>query len=109
MGENFLSSVFLQGSNLMRRIEMCYGGSTEISDKNNGARNENKNGAVYSGPTGLPKATPDEISRVLENQINSYSPNVKVEHVGIVLQVGDGIARIYGLQNVMAGELLLFD
>jgi F-type H+-transporting ATPase subunit alpha len=52
---------------------------------------------------------PDEISSIIQQQIEQYDQQVKVSDVGTVLQVGDGIARIYGLENAMAGELLEFE
>ncbi|HIK10245.1 MAG TPA: F0F1 ATP synthase subunit alpha [Oscillatoriaceae cyanobacterium M33_DOE_052] len=52
---------------------------------------------------------PDEISSIIRQQIEQYDEEVKVSNVGTVLQVGDGIARVYGLQNVMAGELVEFE
>ncbi|MEO1373874.1 MAG: F0F1 ATP synthase subunit alpha [Cyanobacteria bacterium J06635_10] len=52
---------------------------------------------------------PDEISNIIQQQIEGYDQQVKVENVGTVLQVGDGIARIYGLEKAMAGELLEFE
>jgi F-type H+-transporting ATPase subunit alpha len=52
---------------------------------------------------------PDEISSIIRQQIEQYDQDVKVSNVGTVLQVGDGIARIYGLEKVMAGELLEFE
>nr|UNJ15641.1 ATP synthase CF1 alpha subunit [Cyanidiaceae sp.] len=52
---------------------------------------------------------PDEISSILKQQIERYNESIKIENTGTVLQVGDGIARIYGLENVMAGELLEFE
>ena len=54
------------------------------------------------------KIRPDEISSVIRQQIEQYSQETQVVNVGTVLQVGDGIARIYGLEKVMAGELLEF-
>jgi F-type H+-transporting ATPase subunit alpha len=51
---------------------------------------------------------PDEISSIIRQQIEDYASTVKVTNVGTVLQVGDGIARVYGLNKVMAGELLEF-
>ncbi len=50
----------------------------------------------------------DEISRVLKDQIKNYNKNIEVSEVGNVLTVGDGVAKIYGLDNVMAGELVEF-
>ncbi len=52
---------------------------------------------------------PDEISSIIRQQIESYEQQVQVANVGTVLQVGDGIARIYGLDQAMAGELLEFE
>jgi len=50
----------------------------------------------------------DEISRILKEQIRDYQTGVVVSEVGTVISVGDGIARIHGLDNVMSGELLEF-
>nr|YP_001019097.1 ATP synthase CF1 alpha subunit [Chlorokybus atmophyticus]Q19VA5.2 RecName: Full=ATP synthase subunit alpha, chloroplastic; AltName: Full=ATP synthase F1 sector subunit alpha; AltName: Full=F-ATPase subunit alpha [Chlorokybus atmophyticus]ABD62169.2 CF1 alpha subunit of ATP synthase [Chlorokybus atmophyticus] len=55
------------------------------------------------------KIQPEEISSVIRKQIEQYNQEVKVVNIGTVLQVGDGIARIYGLAKVMAGELLEFE
>ncbi|MDY7012238.1 MAG: F0F1 ATP synthase subunit alpha [Cyanobacteriota bacterium] len=52
---------------------------------------------------------PDEISSIIRQQIESYEQDVQVANVGTVLQVGDGIARIYGLDKAMASELLNFE
>ncbi len=52
---------------------------------------------------------PDEISSIIRQQIESYEQDVQVSNVGTVLQVGDGTARIYGLDQVMASELLEFE
>ena len=52
---------------------------------------------------------PDEISSIIREQIDKYDQGVQVTNVGTVLQVGDGIARVYGLDQVMAGELLEFE
>ncbi len=52
---------------------------------------------------------PDEISSIIQQQIEEYDQSVKADSVGTVLQIGDGIARIYGLDNTMAGELLEFE
>ena len=51
---------------------------------------------------------PEEISAVIKEQIKNYQSKLKVEEVGTVIQVGDGIARIHGLEKAMAGELLEF-
>ncbi|MGE0764617.1 MAG: F0F1 ATP synthase subunit alpha [Bdellovibrionales bacterium] len=50
----------------------------------------------------------DEISRVLKEQIRNYNKSVEITETGTVLSVGDGVARVYGLQNAMAGELVSF-
>ncbi len=52
---------------------------------------------------------PDEISAILKQQIEDYDKSVSVSNVGTVLTVGDGIARVYGLQQAMAGELIEFE
>ena len=52
---------------------------------------------------------PDEISAILKKQIEDYDKSVSVSNVGTVLTVGDGIARVYGLQQAMAGELIEFE
>ena len=51
---------------------------------------------------------PDEISAILKQQLSGLSAGASLEEVGTVLQVGDGIARIYGLTKVLAGELVEF-
>jgi F-type H+-transporting ATPase subunit alpha len=51
---------------------------------------------------------PAEISEILKQQISGFDAEANVAEVGTVLTVGDGIARVYGLQNVMAGELVEF-
>nr|YP_635719.1 ATP synthase CF1 alpha subunit [Chara vulgaris]Q1ACM8.1 RecName: Full=ATP synthase subunit alpha, chloroplastic; AltName: Full=ATP synthase F1 sector subunit alpha; AltName: Full=F-ATPase subunit alpha [Chara vulgaris]ABA61930.1 CF1 alpha subunit of ATP synthase [Chara vulgaris]WAP91294.1 CF1 alpha subunit of ATP synthase [Chara vulgaris] len=52
---------------------------------------------------------PAEISSIIRKKIEEYDQEVKIVNIGTVLQVGDGIARIYGLDQVMAGELLEFE
>ena len=52
------------------------------------------------------KLRPDEITKVLREQIEEYQGHVDVEEVGTVLQVGDGIARVHGLQSCVALEML---
>ena len=51
---------------------------------------------------------PDEISKIIREQIEGYRAGIDVSEVGTVISVGDGIARVYGLEKVMAGELLEF-
>jgi F-type H+-transporting ATPase subunit alpha len=50
----------------------------------------------------------DEISEIIEKQIKDYDKKIEVSETGVVLSVGDGIARLYGLEKAMAGELLEF-
>jgi len=52
---------------------------------------------------------PDEISAILRQQLSNFNAAADLEEVGTVLQVGDGIARIYGLNNVRSGELVEFE
>ena len=49
-----------------------------------------------------------EISKILKDQISNFGKEAEVSEVGQVLSVGDGIARVYGLDNVQAGELVEF-
>src|SRR4051812_35321748 len=50
-----------------------------------------------------------EITSILEREIESFDQKVGVSEVGTVIEVGDGIARVYGLRGAMAGELLEFE
>src|SRR6202140_1419309 len=50
----------------------------------------------------------DEITQLIREQIENYESKITVDEVGTVISVGDGIARIHGLDKVMAGELLAF-
>jgi len=50
----------------------------------------------------------DEISKILREQIENYEQTVAVDEVGAIISVGDGIARVHGLEKVMAGEMLSF-
>lgn len=52
---------------------------------------------------------PDEVSAILREQLSNFKSEAELEEVGTVLQVGDGVARIYGLSNAQSGELLEFD
>ncbi|MBU7007365.1 F0F1 ATP synthase subunit alpha [Phosphitispora fastidiosa] len=54
------------------------------------------------------KLRPEEISSIIKQQIEQYRTEIEVTDVGTVIQVGDGIARIYGLEEAMSGELLEF-
>lgn len=51
---------------------------------------------------------PEEITSILKDEIKQYEAGIKLESTGIILSLGDGIARIYGLDDCMAGELLEF-
>src|SRR5450631_1326842 len=50
----------------------------------------------------------DEITQLIREQIENYETKIAVDEVGTVITLGDGIARVYGLDKVMAGELLSF-
>jgi F-type H+-transporting ATPase subunit alpha len=50
----------------------------------------------------------EEISALIKKQIENYQSEIKVSDVGTVIQIGDGVARVHGLDNVMAGELVEF-
>ncbi len=52
---------------------------------------------------------PDEVSAILREELSNFKTEAELEEVGTVLQVGDGVARIYGLSNAQSGELLEFD
>ena len=52
---------------------------------------------------------PDEVSSIIREQLSNFKSESELEEVGTILQVGDGVARIYGLSNAKAGELLEFD
>ena len=51
---------------------------------------------------------PEEISSIIKNEIENYKKSLDIKTSGSVLEVGDGIARIYGLSSAMSGELLEF-
>src|SRR5271169_3057462 len=51
----------------------------------------------------------DEISSVIQREIEQFSPEVSTSEVGQVLEVGDGIARVYGLSGLMSGEMVSFE
>jgi F-type H+-transporting ATPase subunit alpha len=56
----------------------------------------------------MPEVRPDEITEILRRQLSGFESEVDIYDVGTVLQVGDGIARVYGLSKVMASELVEF-
>src|SRR5258708_24725830 len=57
---------------------------------------------------GMGNIKADEISKILREQIANYEQTVSVDEVGAVISVGDGIARVHGLEKRMAGEMLAF-
>ena len=57
----------------------------------------------------MPEIKPAEVSAILREQLSGAKTEAELEEVGPVLEVGDGIARIYGLSNVQAGELIEFE
>lgn len=57
----------------------------------------------------MAQVRPDEVSAILREQLSNVKTEAELEEVGTVLQVGDGVARIYGLSKAQAGELLEFD
>lgn len=56
----------------------------------------------------MPEVRPDEITEILRRQLSGFESEIDIYDVGTVLQVGDGIARVYGLSKVMASELVEF-
>ncbi len=54
----------------------------------------------------MPQIKADEITKIIREQIENFDHSVRISEVGSVISVGDGVARIYGLDNAMAGELL---
>ena len=56
----------------------------------------------------MAEVKPSEVSAILREQLAGMKTKAELEEVGTVLQVGDGIARIYGLSNVQYGELIEF-
>src|SRR3990170_734371 len=56
----------------------------------------------------MAEVRPDEVSTILRKQLAGFEKEVDIYDVGTVLQVGDGIARVYGLSKVMSGELVEF-
>ena len=55
------------------------------------------------------KMNPEEITAIIKEQIKNYQVELNIDDIGTVIEVGDGIARIHGLEKAMAGELLEFD
>ena len=54
------------------------------------------------------KMNPEEITAIIKEQIKNYEVDLEIDEVGTVIEIGDGIAHIHGLQKAMAGELLDF-
>ena len=57
----------------------------------------------------MAEVKPAEVSAILRQQLSGFKSEAELQEVGTVLQVGDGIARIYGLTNVQSGELVEFE
>jgi F-type H+/Na+-transporting ATPase subunit alpha len=57
----------------------------------------------------MAEVRPSEVSAILREQLSNFKSEAELEEVGTVLQVGDGVARIYGLTNAQSGELLIFE
>ena len=57
----------------------------------------------------MAKIKADEISALIQERIDNFELNVDIEETGKVVQYADGIARVYGLNNVMAGEMVEFE
>ena len=55
------------------------------------------------------KIKPEEVSKIIRSEIENYKNKIDISNTGTVLEVGDGIARIYGLSDAMSGELLEFE
>jgi F-type H+-transporting ATPase subunit alpha len=52
---------------------------------------------------------PEEITEIIKDRISNYSSKIEVNEIGTVLTIGDGVARVFGLKNVLAGELVEFE
>src|SRR6266403_578987 len=57
----------------------------------------------------MPQIRTDEISSIIRSQIESFDVNLRVDEVGTVLEIGDGIARVHGLEKAMASEMVEFE
>lgn len=57
----------------------------------------------------ISKIRPDEITQLIKRQLSDYEKKLEVAETGTVISVGDGVAKIYGLENAMAGELVAFE
>jgi len=56
----------------------------------------------------MAKIRPDEVSEILAQRIENFQQSVSLDEVGVVIQVGDGIARVYGLTKAMSNEMIEF-
>ena len=63
----------------------------------------------YQNWTNMPDIKPSEISSVLQMQLDGYKNQLEFEEIGKVLQVSDGVARVYGLNKVQSNELVEFE
>ena len=52
---------------------------------------------------------PEEVSKIIRDEIEGYNKSLDIANTGTILEIGDGIARIYGLSKAMSGELLKFE
>src|SRR6476661_5597215 len=57
----------------------------------------------------MAEVRPDEVSAILRQQLSNFKSEAELEEVGTVLTVGDGVARVYGLSQAQAGELIEFE
>ena len=57
----------------------------------------------------MPDIRPDEVSAIIREQLSNFKSESELQETGTILQVGDGVARIYGLSNAQSGELLQFE
>jgi len=57
----------------------------------------------------MPSVKPDEVSAILRDQLSNFKTEAELQEIGTVLQIGDGIARVYGLSHVQAGEMVTFE
>lgn len=83
-----------------------------LEPKNSVFPNQNTQPNAYLCATKIvvmPDIKPDEISAILRQQLSNFNATADLEEVGTVLQIGDGIARVYGLGNVGSGELVEFE
>merc|ERR1719465_390485 len=64
--------------------------------------------ALHSTPPALAKVSPAELTKILSERITNFAEHQSIEEAGRVLTVADGIARIYGLKTVKAGEMVEF-